>query len=374
MNRLTLAVAGGRKTQSIVDACARAPAGRRILVLTYTQRNQGELAHRLATRGPLAAKVDVQGWFSFLLGHLVRPYLPCTFPGRRLNGLNFDGDPGRLVKGARRFLDTSGRAYKRHLARLAHMTIESSDGAAIDRVARIYDHIWIDEVQDLNGYDLEILIALMAAKVDLHMVGDIRQAILQTNTQDPKNKQFKGVNIKTWFDEQARKKRLEVFQTTTTWRCNPEIATFADSIFDPTWGFSPTESRNHDAADHSGILAVDAAEAEAYAAAHSPLCLRYSVASWKQVDLPFINIGLAKGMGSDHVLIAPTNAMLAFIESGKPLEVSAACSLYVAVTRARHSLAFLSKEPSKLGLPVWQPPTHTHKESQCQNGRSSAPG
>ena len=356
MNHLTLAVAGGRKTQSVVDRCAAAPAGRRILVLTYTQRNQGELVNRLAPRKPLAAEVDVQGWFSFLLGHLVRPYLPLTFPGRRLNGLNFDGDPGRFATGENRFLDGGGRAYRRHLAQLAHMTIDSSDGAAIDRVTRIYDELWIDEVQDLNGYDLEILVALMISKIDLRMVGDVRQAILQTNTTDPKNKQFKGVNIKTWFDGQAKKKRLQIAHATTTWRCHPAIAAFADSIFDASWAFTPTESRNHDAVDHSGVLAVDVAEAQAYAAAFGTLCLRHNVASWRQLDLPFINIGLAKGMGADHVLIAPTTTMLNFVETGKQLDAPAACSLYVAVTRARHSVAFVSKTPAKLGLPIWRRP------------------
>jgi DNA helicase II / ATP-dependent DNA helicase PcrA len=55
MNRLTLAVAGGRKTQSIIDHCANAPAGRRILVLTYTRINQQELRARLSKVRPLQA-------------------------------------------------------------------------------------------------------------------------------------------------------------------------------------------------------------------------------------------------------------------------------------------------------------------------------
>jgi hypothetical protein len=92
MNRLTLAVAGGRKTQSIVDSCLDAPRSRQILVLTYTQNNQRELTSRLAPHRPLQAHVEVQGWFSFLLGHWVRPYLPERFSGRRLHGLNFEGD------------------------------------------------------------------------------------------------------------------------------------------------------------------------------------------------------------------------------------------------------------------------------------------
>ncbi len=46
MNTATLAVAGSRKTQSIVDACATGPAGRRRLVLTYTLTGQRDLERR----------------------------------------------------------------------------------------------------------------------------------------------------------------------------------------------------------------------------------------------------------------------------------------------------------------------------------------
>ena len=110
MNRLTLAVAGGRKTQSIVDGYLEAPRSRPILVLTYTQNNQRELVSRLARHRPLQAHVEVQGWFSFLLGHWVRPYLPAKLPGRRLRGLNFEGDPGRFAMGEKKFLDGEGKA------------------------------------------------------------------------------------------------------------------------------------------------------------------------------------------------------------------------------------------------------------------------
>jgi hypothetical protein len=52
VNRLTLAVAGGRKASSIADACCQAGTEDRILVLTFTQANQRELSDRLAARGP----------------------------------------------------------------------------------------------------------------------------------------------------------------------------------------------------------------------------------------------------------------------------------------------------------------------------------
>lgn len=48
-NHLTLAVAGGRKTQGLVDYCREA-TGRKIAVLTFTQTNQQEIRSRLASQ------------------------------------------------------------------------------------------------------------------------------------------------------------------------------------------------------------------------------------------------------------------------------------------------------------------------------------
>lgn len=355
MNRLTLAVAGGRKTQSVVDDCLDAPKGSKILALTYTQNNQQELVSRLAPHRPLEAHVEVQGWFSFLLGHWVRPYLPARFPGRRLHGLNFDGDPGWFAKGEEKFLDDEGRAYKRHLAQLALEVNQASSGAVLDRLSRIYDVIYIDEVQDLNGYDLEVLEALMASPIDLTLVGDVRQALILTNVQDPKKKQFKGVNIKKWFEGHARRGNLEILHNSITWRSNQIIADFADSIFDDSWGFGKTVSQNTVATGHDGVFAVSPEHVSEYVARYNPLCLRYNVTCVKSLDLPFINITVAKGLGVERVLIGPTSGMIDFLRKGKRLGETPSCSLYVAVTRARASVVFVVDNPSRLGLPVWIP-------------------
>jgi hypothetical protein len=355
MNRLTLAVAGGRKTQSIVDSCLDAPRGRKILVATYTQNNQRELISRLAPHRPLAAHVEVQGWFSFLLGHWVRPYLPARFPGRRLYGLNFEGDPGWFAKGEGKFLDSDGRAYKRHLAQLALETNEASSGAVLDRLSRIYDEIYIDEVQDLNGYDLEVLAALMTAPIDLVLVGDVRQALIATNVKDPKNKQYKGVSIKKWFDGHAKRGKLQILHDSTSWRSNQLIADFADTIFDDTWGFSKTVSQNAVVTGHDGVFAVSPEHVSEYVAQYKPLCLRYNASCAKSLDLPFINITVAKGLGVERVLIGPTSGMIDFLRKGKKLGEVPSCTLYVAVTRARASVTFVADQPARLGLPVWTP-------------------
>lgn len=355
MNKLTLAVAGGRKTQSIIDHCVAAPKGHRILILTYTQANQQELASRLAQHGPLNAKVEILGWFSFLLGHWIRPYLPAKFPGRRLHGLNFDGDPGIYSTGEHRFLDQEGRAYRLHLAQLAFQTNEASSTAVIDRLSRIYHEIHVDETQDLNGYDLEVLSVLMQSTIDLHLVGDVRQALILTNVREKKNKQYKGVNIKQWFDKQASAGLLEITHQSTTWRSNQEISDFADKIFDMSWGFEKTASTNTSVSGHDGLFAVATENVNEYATQFNPLCLRHNVNSAKELNLPFKNIGVAKGLGVERVLVAPTDAMLNFLLKGRLLDALPACSLYVAVTRARSSVAFVCDKPEKLGLPIWKP-------------------
>jgi DNA helicase-2/ATP-dependent DNA helicase PcrA len=354
MNTLMLAVAGGRKTQSIVDRCAAAPAGRRILVLTYTIANQQELRTRLERLGPLEARVEVEGWFAFLLRHWVRPYLPSRFTGARLRGLNFDGDPG-YVAGIRRFLDSESRAYKRHLAQLALDVDEASVGASLNRLARIHEEIWIDEVQDLNGYDLEVLSALLASPIEPHLVGDVRQALLRTNPRDPKNQQYKGINIKTWFEQQAQSGWIEIKHASTTWRCNQRIADFADSIFPNSWGFSKTVSRNVALTGHDGVFAVASDHVGEYTQRFNPLCLRNSTSSGKQLDLPFTNIGKAKGLEDQHVLVAPTDGVTRFLAHGTSLGDTPCCSLYVAVTRARSSVAFVTDKPERVPLEFWRP-------------------
>jgi DNA helicase-2/ATP-dependent DNA helicase PcrA len=353
VNTLTLAVAGGRKTQSIVDYCRSAPDGRRVLVLTYTQNNQQELTGRLATHRPIQAQVDVRGWFSFLLNYLVRPYLPTLFPGRRLRGLQFQGDPGR-VAGPQRFLTVDGLAYKLHLASLAYKVNAASESAALNRLSRIYDEIYIDEVQDLNGYDLEILSELFDASIDVSLVGDIRQALIQTNVQDPKNKQYKGIAIGKWFEEQERRGRLKIVHQHTTWRCNQEIADVADRIFPTSWGFPQTVSESQAVTGHDGVFAVDTAHVDQYVRQFSPLCLRHDTRCAKHLDhLEFINITVSKGLGVDRVLLAPTQNVLSYFRRGTPLDERPSCSLYVALTRARFSVAIVTDHPETLGLRVW---------------------
>lgn len=350
-------MAGARKTQSIVDACSSGKPGTRRLVVTYTLTGQAELERRLAEACSAEQLPDVVGWYGFLLRHLIKPYLPALYPGRRLRGLNFDGEPakGKYASGAERYLDDAGNAYKLHLSRLAVDVTEEVEGATIDRLQRMYDEIYIDEVQDLTGCDLHVLDALMASSIDLHLVGDIRQSVFDTNPRDPNLKQYRGIDMRNWFAKQEKTRGLEIVHSVETWRCSQVIADLADSVFGPGFDFPRTVSRQTELSAHAGVFAVSEAHVEAYLAAHRPRLLRDSIATARDSPLPFTNFGKVKGITEDHVLIFPTGPIRKFLLTGTALVPQAACKLYVAITRAKHSVAFVVPDPSKTSLTVWTP-------------------
>jgi DNA helicase-2/ATP-dependent DNA helicase PcrA len=357
-NRLTLAVAGSRKTQGLVEACKAADPAERILVLTYTKNNQTELSTRLAHLAGDHPHVEVAGWFSFLLHHFVGPFLPIVFPGFRVEGFDFDSPPQTYVAADRweRYFNQHCEARRVHLPQLAVRVNGAGGGICVQRLERVYDRIMIDEVQDLAGYDLEILKLLISSSITVQMVGDIRQAIMATNERDPKNRKYMFMKIWNWFREQENAGRISIEQRCETWRCAPEITAFADSLFTPDWGFSPTVSRNTERTGHDGMFFVAPQHVDAYDAKFHPIVLRHSKASAKRyAHLTCINIGDSKGLERQRILIYPTAAFADFITKATELSDQQAARLYVAVTRARHSVAFVMKPFEGSSIPFWTP-------------------
>lgn len=357
MNRVTLAVAGSRKTQSIVDACAQGAPGVRRLALTFTQTGQSELQGRLRRACPPGSSPDVMGWFAFLLRHCIRPYLPLQFPGLRVSGLNFEGEPpaGRYATGAARFLDSEGRAYRLHLSKLASDVATQSKGAVVDRLSHIYDEIYIDEVQDLTGCDLHILEQLMEAPgIDVHMVGDVRQSVFDTNPRDQNLKQYRGVKMLDWFELHRAAGILDIEHNVVTWRANQAIADFSDSLFPAEFSFEPTVSKQAEPTAHDGVFGITRADVPNYLIEYDPQPLRDRKATARDVDLPFRNFGAVKGLTFDRVLIYPTSPITAFLTIGTALKPRTACGLYVAVTRAKHSVALVVQDPTATKLTAWR--------------------
>ena len=260
-----------------------------------------------------------------------------------------------MAKGKARFIDRDGAVYRSELGRLAFELIAESQGALISRLEGIYDEILIDEVQDLSAYDWEIIDALLGSALDLWMVGDIRQAVLATNTRSSKNKKYAYAEAINWFRSREKKGLLTLEESAVTWRCHPKIAAFSDTIFDPSWAFPNTASKNDRTTVHDGVFLVRKEHVHAYVAHYQPQSLRHSITSAKDLPLDFMNFKVSKGATFHRVLIAPTSTITKFVRGGVGMDAIAASSFYVAITRAEQSVAIILDDPGKSSLPYWTP-------------------
>ncbi|QET05875.1 AAA family ATPase [Cupriavidus pauculus] len=354
-NQLTLAVAGSRKTQGIVEHCTRLLPERRVLVLTFTRANQEELRRRLGQRAGDHLGIEVMGWFTFLLRHFAKPFLPFMFPGARVLGFSYEGRPDRYAKGLSRFVDGNGAAYACELGRLANELLGASKGALLHRLESLYDEILIDEVQDLSAHDWEIVDALLHSSIQIQMVGDIRQSVLATNPRGTKNKQYAYAEAVKWFREREKLGKLTIKESVETWRCHPKIAEFSDTIFDPSWAFPSTISRNEVATNHDGVFLLMKKHVGDYVERFTPQCLRSMATSGKEFNLDYMNFKVAKGSTYTRVLIVPTAGISDFLRKGSMLEPVPAASFYVAVTRAEQSVAIVIDKAGTSTLPYWIP-------------------
>lgn len=353
-NHLTLAVAGGRKTQGLIEHCQSLPAERRVAIITFTQNNQQEIRHRLAAQAGDCHNLEILGWYRFLLHHFAKPFLRFKFPKLRVRGFDYEGRPFRMAKGKDRFMNRNYEIYSCELGRLSAELMHTTQ-ALLRRLECIYDEILIDEVQDLSGYDWEILHALLESRIDVHMVGDVRQAVLSTNPRGQKNKQYGYAGALKWFRSREASGLLDITYKTKTYRCRTEIAAFSDSIFHSSWGFPVTTSENSVVTGHDGVFLIHSQHVDQYVERFKPTCLRYSSASAKQFSLDFVNFKASKGSTFERVLIAPTKNIEGFLKKNVHLEATSAAAFYVAVTRAKQSLAFILDRPGVSGLPIWVP-------------------
>lgn len=344
-SKLLLAVAGSGKTESIVTRCVEDP--RRRLIVTYTEHGQRELENRLRKAladGLISEAPEVIGWYSFLIENFLKPYLPIYLPGQNYRGFNFDYSPGKYAKGDRRYFDHEGRAGRQTLGYIARMINEQATGWPIARLEKIYEEIVFDEVQDLAASDLVIIENLLKSSIRVYMVGDPRQIVYETTTSDTKYRKYRGVEKVTWYREREARSLLEIEEQCINYRSNQEIVDLANQVFNPALSLADAISGQTDTVSHRGIFRITEADVADYCMQFNPLPLRWNKSSAKKFEnfLNPLNFGDVKGLQADHVLIFPTTAITKFVCERQPIEkpISAA-KLYVAITRARHSVAFV---------------------------------
>lgn len=103
-----------------------------------------------------------------------------------------------------------------------------------------------------------------------------------------------------------------------------------------------TVSKNSTTTGHDGIFVVSKNNVHEYVKRYKPTILRYDRKTKETYGYPALNFGNAKGLEFDRVLIIPHGPIKKYLKSGDVNDVSGSLEkFYVAVTRAKHSVAFL---------------------------------
>jgi DNA helicase-2/ATP-dependent DNA helicase PcrA len=337
---IIVAAAGSGKTTYIVRDALKHPDENSIVV-TYTQNNLEEVKKKFYEEyGCIPANIEIRTWYSFLLQELARPYQNEVHQERIESFAFVEGrSPSRIRKSnvSAYFFVQEKYIYSDKISEFCCLCNERSGGLVMDRIGALYDRIYIDEVQDLAGYDLELLEVLLSAKPGLTLVGDHRQATYATN-HSAKNKAYAGAKIIEKFAEWEKRGLCSVEYSSESHRCIQSICDLANLIYPQ---YPKLASRNIATTDHDGVFSIPRAHVAAYIAKYQPQVLRYSKTS-RCDELSPINFGEAKGLTFERVLIfcnGPLKKLLTTADF-KHVEKSAA-KLYVAITRARQSVAFV---------------------------------
>ncbi len=362
-NKIIFASAGSRKTTYIVDQ-ALLDVDRNVLILTYTIDNIEQIrSYIIAKQGFIPTNITIKSWFSFLLQDCVRPYQNYVYGDKRIETVFFPDDI-QAFKLGRRFIRkdqtkfyffVSGKyIINEHVSEFVCMCNDTSGGKVISRLEGIYQKIFIDEIQDISGYDFDVIELLQKSRIDCCFVGDCRQATFFT-TCSPKYKRFKGKNIIHLFKDWEKKGLCAIEEKNECFRSNQIICDFADKIFPE---LSKTVSFNNEETEHSGLFIVKSAKVSEYVRDYKPVILRFD----KRTDtlgLEARNFGASKGLTFMRVLIFPPKTFSKYLKDGQLTKIKRTKNkrsgsmkeeivdsfhkpkLYVGITRAKASVAFV---------------------------------
>ena len=342
-NEFYLASAGAGKTTMVAKYAVSNPL-QKILLTTYTHENTALLQKTISgLYGIQPNNVTIMSWFSFLLTECVRPYQNFIYDKKRIENLHFI--PFVSAKYKRRkdvrqfYLSNDTHIYSDKMSDFACQCNTISKGLIIKRLEQLIDVFILDEAQDISGWDLDFIGLLLKSKIKVIMVGDVRQKTYSTS-KSIKNKAFSD-NIYLWFTHLEKENYGTIKLLNQSYRCIQPICDFADTLF-PI--LPKTQSLNKNENEHSGIFTLLPSELHRYYALYKPQILVHDKrAASKVFGLPINNFGAVKGQTYDRVIIVPTQPIEKYLCNGNIAEVeSGKEKLYVAITRARYSVTFLT--------------------------------
>ncbi|MGG0815446.1 UvrD-helicase domain-containing protein [Paenibacillus alvei] len=344
-NTLILACAGSGKTYGM---CSDAKflsqkSTKKILMLSYTNKGVYSIKKEYAKQnnGVLDKNVVISTWFQFILKELIRPY-QRSFLGGISQIRSFDFSSMYGVDYAKKhttsyFLNRNNDVKANNASEFALILNKLSDGAVLKRLEETYACIYIDELQDLVGKDIELLELLFLSSIKIYCVGDYKQATLKTH--NPRSDRKKGgVHVFSYLEASRDSHRINIVKNNISKRFISDIANFANLVYpkDPIIGALEAEE------PANGVFQILQSNVHEYIQHLKPNILKYDIKT-PTLGYPSLNFGVSKGMTLDRVLIFPNKPLYSFLLDPNS-QLKAPDKYYVGVTRAKYSLAFVVEE------------------------------
>lgn len=343
MSKLIIAAAGSGKTERLVNMALSEV--RPVLITTYTDNNVEEIKNRFYQKvGRIPSNITIFPWYTFMLKHGVKPYQDLKYKDD-IKGLCMPG--GTSTKYIRKdskeyYFTKDGSIYADKIAQFLLLLNGITQGHVIANIKELFPIIYIDEVQDLSGYDQELIKTFVDADIDVTCVGDPRQGVFIT-CKGNKNKKFVRSQMIDFFKSKLPQIEVDKDSLNTNFRCSADICALSDSIFPD---MPHVVSGNNGHSKRLGCYFVRKQDVDEYQEECEAMQLRYCIKSKVNNKYSTNNFGLVKGKSFDHVLIYPTEKMLNFILNGKTIEEpEIKAKLYVAITRARYSVGIVYDYP-----------------------------
>lgn len=363
MNKLLIAAAGAGKTTYLIERALE--QSKNVLITTFTIENTESIRQKIIKRkGYIPKHITIQTWFSFLIQQGAKPYqgsLHAELFEKNIKGLHFSTEQcGVKYRNSRygavlyneqtefmqHYFDKEMRIYSDKLSKFIIKTDKVTKGKVIERITEIYPNIYIDEVQDLSGHDLTLLNLLFKSSANILLVGDPRQTTYSTHWEKT-NKKYRYGKIEEYIREKCRKRdKIEIDSTTlcNSHRNNLSICNFSHILYPDFYKATICSCPHcHPNLTHEGIFIIQEKDCLIYYEHYHPIILRYNNKKEVALKSTILTFGTSKGREFDNVLIFPTEKMEQWLIShdNSIFEPTTKAKLYVAITRAKFSVAFV---------------------------------
>ena len=356
VNKLFIAGAGCGKTTFIVEKALQMK-GRNILITTYTINNEENIKNKIIEKnGFIPSNTNILTWFSFLIHYGANPYLSYFFNEiDKINGFHFSENANYYIShNDKRYYFTDDNKIRSYsLSEFVFRCNKKSNNKVINRLENIFNTIFIDEVQDMSGYDLDIIELLCNSSINLCLVGDLRQRVYKTNRSNKNsskiNNKSYNYNIHDYINKYSINCKIDEKQLNKSYRNSKEICNFATKLYP---NYSKIEYTFEYNKKDGGIFFIEKNKDKInkYLALHpnNIIQLRFSKnssADFINTSFPVLNFGAVKGLEYDRVIIFLTDGLINILKNKDTREYSDnKAKLYGAITRARYSVVFVTDE------------------------------